>query len=264
MKYLYIILCFVCLQLSAQDVRYNISGNVHNDTTAVENVHVINQTSRKGVITNKNGNFKIHVKINDTLKFTNIQFNNKIIIIHKEHILNKFLSVNLFQKTNILNEVVIQYPQNMAKSLSLPNAGKKPLNKLERNLNAYSQKSTPMVFLDALLLGPILNNFSFFTPRKGGIDDIYNIISGNRKRDRKLKYLLDEDKKNEISQEYIYNIRNYFQDDFFIQTVKIPKKNINAFINYCLPKNIVFLFNKKRYLDMVDIFINESKSFKNN
>ncbi len=254
----------MCLQLSAQEVRYNISGNVHNDTTNVENVHVINQTSRKGVITNKNGDFKIHVKINDTLKFTNIQFNNKIIFINKEHLLNKFISVNLFQKTNVLNEVVIQYPQNMAKSLSLPNAGKKPLNKLERNLNAYSQKSTPIVILDALLLGPILNNIPFITPRTGGIDDIYNIISGNRKRDRKLKSLLDEDNKHEINQEYIYNIRKYFQDDFFIQTINISKKNINAFINYCLPKDILFLFNKKRYLDMVNIFINESKSFKNN
>ncbi|MCF6222294.1 MAG: hypothetical protein L3J34_01070 [Flavobacteriaceae bacterium] len=263
MKYACIILFFTCLHLSAQDIRYNILGNVHNDTTNVENVHVINQTSRKGVITNKYGNFKIEVKVNDILKFTNIQFNNKIIFINKKHLSNNFISINIFQKTNILNEIVIQYPQNMAKSLSLPNADKKPLNKLERNLNAYSQKSTPMVFLDALLLSPILNGIPFITLKGGGIDDIYNIISGNRKRDRKLKSLLDKDKRDEINQNYILEIRDHYNDVFFINTLKIEQENINAFINYCIPENIIFLFNKKRYLDMVDIFINESKSFKN-
>ena len=139
---------------------------------------------------------------------------------------------------------------NMAKSLGLPNADKIPLNKLERNLNYYSQESVAVVIL-ATLLG-----------QQGGIDDLYNIISGNRKRDRKLKKLIDEDKKLELNQEYIQIIRDYFKDDFFLNTLKIPKENIDGFVEFCLPKDIVNLFEKQRHLEVVDIFIQNKEAKK--
>ena len=261
MKKLYFIFFIFFLNLSAQEDRQIIHGFITNDTILLEDVHIINKTTNKGTLSNSLGEFKIFVKENDTLSFSNIQYKTKWIILSKQQIDNKTIAIQLFQKTNKLPEIVVK---NMAKSLGLPNAGKKPLNKLERNLNAYSQKSVPMVFLDALLLDPILNGIPFVKQRNGGIDDIYNVISGNRKRDRKLKYLLEVDKKQEINQAYVQSIRNHFQDDFFINTLKISKKNINVFINYCIPKDIIFLFNKKRYLDLVDIFITESKTFKNN
>jgi len=68
-------------------------------------------------------------------------------------------------------------------------------------------------------------------------------------------------KKNEITQEYILSIRDHFQDDFFINTLKISEKNINIFLNHCLSKDIIFLFQQKRDLDLVDIFLTESKTF---
>ncbi len=261
MKKIYLIIFFFTSILSAQNDRVKMYGVITNDSIFIENVHIINKTTNKGTLSNQSGEFKITVKENDTIRFSNIQYQTKWVIITKKQINSKILKIRLFQKNNKLPEVVLE---NMAKSLGLPNADKEPLNKLERNLNAYSQKSTPMVFLDALLLGPILNNIPFVKQRKGGIDDIYNIVSGNRKRDRKLKYLLDKDKKNEITKKYIVSIRDYFQDDFFINTLHIPKENINIFLNYCIPKNIIFLFDKKRYLDLVDIFLTESKAFKNN
>ena len=253
MKQFYTFIFFILsFQVYAQKELKIINGIVSSDSKAIENVHIINISSNRGTISNNFGEFKISAKENDTISFSNIQFQTKWILINIQHLNSKILKIKLFQKTNNLPEVVVQ---NMAKSLGLPNADKKPLNKLERNLNAYSQKSTPMVFLDALLLGPILNNVPFVKQRKGGIDDIYNIISGNRKRDRKLKKLLDEDEKSEITQEYIQRIRDHFQDDFFTKTLKISKENINDFIEFCLPEGIVNLFEKQRYLEIVDIFI---------
>ena len=256
-----IIVLFFTINLSAQSEQVIIHGTIMNDSVAIGNVHIINKTTNKGTLSNYAGEFKISAKENDTLSFSSIQHQTKWVILTNKQINSKVLKIQLFQKTNNLPEVVVK---NMAKSLGLPNANKKPLNKLERNLNAYSQKSTPMVFLDALILNPILNGIPFVKQKGGGIDDMYNIISGNRKRDRKLKYLLDKDKKNEITQEYVQRIRNYFQDDFFIKTLNISNENINTFINFCLPKDIIFLFRQKRYLELVDIFLIESKTFKNN
>ena len=177
------IFCFA--RIYSQDKRFLLKGEVRYDSMAVENVHIINISSNRGSLSNQLGEFHISVKENDTVIFSDIQFLIKEIIITDEIIKNKNLVIFLEPKNNELDEIVLIESKNMAKALQLPNAGKKPLNKLERNLNHYSQASLPVVII-ATLLG-----------QRGGIDDIYNIISGNRKRDRKLKLLRDEDRKYE-------------------------------------------------------------------
>jgi hypothetical protein len=249
MKPLYFFIFLSVFKLSAQDNRTAILGKVFNHSNPVENVHIINKTSNKGTISNKNGAFKITVKENDTLHFSDIQFKTKTVIITKKDLKTGNIKVNLYNKTNELEEVVIVKRKNLAKGLGLPNAGKKPLDKLERNLNAYSQKSTPIVILQALLLKP------------GGIDDIYNIVSGNRKRDRKLKSLIDQDIQTETDRVNVQLIRTHFKEDFFIYTVKIPGKYIDDYISYCLPKEIVFLFERERYLEIIDIFIRNKDAY---
>ena len=92
-------------------------------------------------------------------------------------------------------------------------------------------------------------------------NDIYNIISGNRKRDRKLNQLLKEDEQNARNQEEVILIREHFTDVFFTNTLQIPADTITLFITSCIPKNIIPLFHQKRYLDITDIFLIESSSF---
>ena len=238
------------LSLFGQVDRILISGVVKSNSLPLVNVHVINLSSNKGSLSNQNGEFKISVKENDTLIFSNIQYAVKELIITNEIINKNLLPIFLKIKINELDEVIVEESKNIAKALQLPNAGKKPLDKLERNLNHYSQASLPIVIL-ATLLG-----------QRGGIDDIYNIISGNRKKDRKLKELLEEDIKSEVNREYIQKIRNHFQDEFFIEEILIPKEKIDTFLYFCLPSDVISLFQKGRYLDLIEIFIGESNSFK--
>ncbi len=243
-------LFFNSLFILSQENRVLISGLIKNDTLAIENVHIINRSSNKGSLSNHMGIFRISVKKNDTLVFSDIQFLVEELIVTDKILNAKQLIINLKIKKNKLDEIVLYEPKNIAKALHLPNAGKKPLNKLERNLNYYSQKTLPIVILLTLL------------GQSGGIDDIYNIISGNRKKDRKLKKLIDQDREIELDKEYIQRIREQFQDDFFIETLKIPQEKINAFIKYCLPKNIVYLYQNGRNLEIMDVFITENKNFK--
>ena len=250
MKQVYLFFLFLInLNLSAQDRNTTLYGKVTSNSIAVESVHIINQTSKRGTISNKNGEFKITAKKNDTLQFSNIQYNIETIIITIQQLQKKELQINLVQKTNELNEVVIVKHKNIATELSLPNTGKKPLDKLERNLNAYSQESLPIVII-ATLLG-----------QQGGIDDIYNIVSGNRKRDRKLKKLVDADKDYELKQDNIQIIREHFTDDFFNFTIQIEKDHIDNFIDFCIPKKIEELYKKQRYLEVMDIFIQNKDNY---
>jgi len=234
---------FLSLQCFGQENRVLISGEVKNDSLPVENVHIINKNSKKGTITNNLGQFKISVTDLDTLIFSDIQFQNKIVIINQDHLLKKYIGVDLMELTNELDEVIVMQYENMAEELGLPNAGKEPLAKLDRNLNHYSQKSTPMVILEALLFKP------------GGIDDIYNIVSGHRKTDRKLKQLLDEDMEVEMNKLNVQTLREHFEDSFFINTIMIKEEQIDQFIRYCLPQGIMNLYEKGRLIEVIDIFL---------
>jgi hypothetical protein len=239
----------MCFLAQGQENRILISGRVINDTIPIENVHIINKNSQKGSVTNHLGQFKITVTDKDTLMISDIQYENKIIVVNQDHLLTKYLEINLLELTNELDEVLVQQFDDMSEELGLPNAGKKPLNKLERNLNHYSQKSTPIVILEALLFKP------------GGIDDIYNIISGNRKQDRKLKALIEEDQRTAQNQEFVKKIKEHFQEDFFINSVKIEQEHINNYIYYCLPQGIGPLYDKGRLIEVIDIFLKSKESY---
>ena len=236
-------------QILAQDSRVKISGLVLNDTLRIENVHVINKSTQMGTLTNAKGQFKINASVKDTLMFSNIQFENKIVIITQENLITKYILIKLDELTNELDEVIVKQYDDVSEELGLPNAGKKPLNKLERNLNHYSQKSTPVVILQAL----------FFKP--GGIDDVYNIISGNRKRDRKLKALIDADRQNETDLLAIDNMRTHFGDEFFVNTIGLEQDEINNYIHFCFSEGIVKLYNDGRLIEVIDIFLKNKEAF---
>ena len=241
----------ICLPFAifSQEDRTLISGTVRSDTILVENAHVINKTSNKGSITNQLGQFKISVKEGDTLIVSDIQYRGEILFITARHIERETLDFNLEVLTNELEEIVVKQYGNMAKELGLPNAGKEPMNKLDRNLNAYSQKSTPMVILQALLFKP------------GGIDDIYNIVSGNRKRDRILKKRINEDIMTERNKSLGAQIRAYLKDDFFLKEVKIPEELIDPYITYCMSKGLPRLYREERLIEVIDILLKSKEEF---
>ena len=222
------------LHLNAQDKPIRIQGMITNDSIALENIHIVNKSSNKGTLSNYKGEFQMFVKENDTIQFSSIQYITRKLIITQQHLKNKVLKIKLTQKTNVLQEVVIE---NMAKSLGLPNADKEPLKPTERKLNYI---------------------------RKGGnINKIYAWISGEKKKLKILQDHLNEDAKISENNLNVQLIRNHFTDDFFINSLKITKENIDGLIYYCLPKGIVFVFEKERYLEVVDLLIQNKDPYLN-
>ena len=50
----------------------------------IENIHVINKTAKVFTISNANGNFKISVKLNDTVVFSSVQHKTKVLVIDED------------------------------------------------------------------------------------------------------------------------------------------------------------------------------------
>lgn len=235
MKHFYFFILFlVTLQMYSQNERILLHGIIFSDSLTIDNVNIVNKSTSKGAVSNKVGKFKIFVRENDVLQFSNIQYKTKKITINKTHIQKKVLEIDLIQKTNELDEVIVQ---NMAKKLGLPNADKIPLEPTERKINFYN---------------------------KGGmVNQLYGILSGDMKKLKTLQRRLDEDKRLLDNKVNVQIIRNHFTDDYFINTLQIPLEHIDGLIAYCIPQGIVFVFEKERYLEVVDLLIKNKKTYLN-
>ena len=73
----------------------------------VENINVINKTGKVYTITDKTGNFKIKVSLNDTLQFSSVQYKPYSVIVDDKLMVDKFLIVPLEEKVNQLDEVFV-------------------------------------------------------------------------------------------------------------------------------------------------------------
>lgn len=234
MKQIYFLLLIIfSLQSYSQENRITISGLVKSDSLVVEGAHVINLTSKVGTVSNALGKFKIPVQLNDTILFSDIEFKNIQVIINETNVYEKYLEIDFQVNINELEEIIVA--NNMAGSLGLPNADKKPLSQAERKTNYY---------------------------KKGGaISKLQGLVSGDARKMRKLQRLSEEDQRLRAYQIQILNIRGYFKDEFFINTLKVPEEDINNFISHCIKKGVLQMYKSERYLEIIDVFIDSTESF---
>ncbi len=248
MKNYLLLLLFVSAFGIAQNDRKIMHGKIISDSLSVNRVHVINKTTQRGTLSNEYGGFAIPAKVNDTLVFSAVQFEIYRKIVTKSDLQKLQVIINLEPRINQLDEVVIT-PISVAQRLNLPNADKVPKAKLDARLDGHSKASVPVVLLTTLLGGA------------GGIDNLYYVLSGERKKDRKLKKLIEEDKRTALNQKTAARIRLHYKDDFFIHTLGIPVHEIDGFIAFCINDNVVNLFAQERYLELVEIFLVERESY---
>src|SRR5690606_36809163 len=113
--------------------------------------HVLNTTTNKASITDVEGYFSIAVHLNDTLVFSAVQYQKKILVVSASILESKFISVALEEANIVLDEVVVT-PYNLTgelgrdmgrlnvetsvtpASLGLPNAYVKVPTQAERRL----------------------------------------------------------------------------------------------------------------------------------
>jgi hypothetical protein len=73
----------------------------------VEGIHVLNKTATKFAITNADGSFVILAKASDTLIISSLKYENKEVVITQSNEDEATLSVELVEKVNALNKVVV-------------------------------------------------------------------------------------------------------------------------------------------------------------
>src|SRR5690606_15184333 len=117
-----------------------ISGKVESNVS-VENINIINETTRNYALTNARGEFEITAKLNDTLQFFSMLHKTKYVVIDKNILLIKAMKVNLDEQVNELNEVKVGNSLSGNLLLDIKDVeGKRPINFYDVGIPGYTGK----------------------------------------------------------------------------------------------------------------------------
>ena len=197
-----------------------ISGSVFSEEKSTEFIHVINKSLEIGTSVDQNGDFEIPVRLNDTLFFSSIQFEKKIVKITSEILTNRKLEVFLVEIPTELDEIVIS-DLKLTGDLST-DMKKINVEKVEIRNNLNSELASA-IELDRKLNPP--------DPLvEGAAVDIIQLV-------KLVKKVTSKPKKAEP----VYKRADYLRigvervgEDFFKKQYEISEQEIANFVEFCL------------------------------
>ncbi|MDW5290441.1 carboxypeptidase-like regulatory domain-containing protein [Formosa sp. PL04] len=259
MKIEFMICCCIvgCVsQVKAQNLEL-ISGVISGDDD-VENIHVINKTSKRFTVTNAKGAFFIEAKLNDTIVFTAVQYTTKEIIVKAPNLLSKTMYVFLSEDINVLSEVVVGKVLTGDLLLDIGNfETTRDINFYDVGIPGYTGKRktqeerrlfTAGEFKPIMLLGLLGGSLP--------IDPILNAISGRTKM-LKSRIELEENEalvkkiKHNLSDDFFsdHPLSEFKQMDFWYFCIDDPDFKVRCYRKSDIE---ILAFLKEKYLQYID------------
>ena len=232
-----ILFLFLSLQFAYNQDRELIQGKVIYRNINVVAANVINNTSQNTTITDDLGEFQIYAREGDEIIFSSVQYIIRTVRITDEIIKNKRLTIQINERIQELDEVVIT-PDNTEKFLDLKEEEFK-------GFDYIADKSTR-----------VQNNLTETRQLKNGVDFV-NIF-------KLLKTIIDskseEEKESLLASEVIPYL---LEDDFFTESLLLASSQIVDFLIYIdsRPNSVDILLEKNQFL-LIDFLLNESIRYK--
>lgn len=230
-------LLFTLLNYAQQDERTILRGKVLYRNSNVPNENVINSTSERATITNDNGEFAIRVKLDDELVFTSINYQIEIVKITQEILDRNRLVVEVNEKVTELDEVVVS-PENQQKFLELQN----------EEFKQFEYETDPSAEVVNIADDPKL------TSLQDGLNfvNIFKALFLSRQK--------DEAEKNPLKLSEV--LRQVYEDEFFINDLKLPADKIDDFLIYCdtkMPSQS--LIKRDNEFQLIDFLVDQSEIY---
>ncbi|MDD2820595.1 MAG: carboxypeptidase-like regulatory domain-containing protein [Flavobacterium sp.] len=214
-----------------------ISGKILAESTSVEAVNVINNTTQRTTVSDANGLFSIVVNEGDVLIFSAVNLESLRKKITKQDLLLDVVKVQMTAKSIDLKEVIInEHPEITAENIGVIPYGQKKYTPAERKL--YTAGDFKPIHLLGLLGGTL------------AVDPIINKINGKSK---KLKKEIEVEKK----ESYLKQLDNLFDLDFFVKELKIPSEHVKGFEYYIVDNEKFTTILKSNNKTMTSFLISE-------
>lgn len=207
-----------------------IKGKVVSTSSSLEGIHILNLNKSIGVATDDRGYFAIRVAVGDTLQFSAIHLVATKHIVDKEDFGDNLLFVEMKSKLNELEEVtIVQYKNINAVALGIVPKNQKTYTPAERKLRTAS----------SVTVGNVI-----------GLDPLLNWISG---RTRMLKKEVEVERKEML----IDKTADYYQKEYFVNTLKIPEDYVEGFLYYVVENGRFVSAMKDKNKEMASFVLSE-------
>lgn len=196
------LLLFLLISISsyAQN-RIALKGKIIVANAKTSEVHIINLSSEQEVISDENGFFTINAAADDLLVFSSAHLDYMRKIVEQEDIDKKEFSITMTSKSTILDEVeIVNYNRINAVSLGILSKPAKKYTVAGRRL--YGATSSPL-------------------------DGLLNTLSGR-------KAMLKDGIAIEKKEFALTALDGLYPENFYTQTLKISKEEIDGFHYYCV------------------------------
>ncbi|HLV38148.1 hypothetical protein [Xanthomarina sp.] len=248
---------FLSYSMAQNTTRIEISGKVIVDANDVEGLTVNNLTSNRVAVTDMEGKFKIHVKLNDKVRISALQLNSVLVIVTQQILDSKELTVFLEEHLTPLDEVVI-LPFSLTGDLEMDLA----------NVRTYNPKFESIYFGDIDFEHNPLADIYYQKVENTILnqDKFYNGVDFVKLTNWLIKPLFASNKasgKNANLEFSSYDVlRNTYTKDFISSSFNIPEDQVTEFIAFAVRNNTdPSLFEKGKDIELIEYLVNQSKLF---
>ena len=233
---------FILLSLSfvafSQEKRVILRGKLMYRNSNVIAANVINNSNQNNTITDTNGEFEILAGVGDEIIFSSVEFKIRTVRISKEIIKKNRLVVEVNEKVNFLDEVVIS-PENTDKFLDLKEEEFKKVDYID-------DKSTSVD-------NEIIRQNQLY--RGINIVNVAKLLA---------KVVKESKMEKEIKISPSKALPLVFDKKFFINDLGLKNFEIITFLELMDNKQeIKSLLKKNKEFELIEYLFNESKKFKN-
>jgi len=219
-----------------------ISGRIYSLEKELKDIKIINLNKNTFSYSNANGLFTIGAEPNDSIKFTSLFYQQKVIVVQKKHF-KSAIEVVLIDKIFELEEVVV------AKEYAVPDFDKEEYTVDFQKQIDTDRKKSPFKY------GVLPND-------GGNISNLIRLVVWVFKDKKKNKD--EETEKTIIFDELTHLFKNdsFFSEEVLINDLKIPKDQKEIFFMYCEAQNINSeLLEPDHKFELFDQLMNCSKGF---
>lgn len=248
-KLLLLMACFTVINIVAQDKSIKLKGIAQHDSTYLSNINIINKTTYLGTASDINGHFSLYAKKGDSILFSSLIFENRIIKITETHIKSTSITVYLEPSFNQLDEIMLNKELVIDWSKASVTKGT-----ILNNDNITNRKAP-----DARKLTDPNSN-------AGGLNPTAIFMALTKKaRLKRKKRRIEKERNQQLKNKFPTTIRNLYGDVFFMEWLLIPEDSINLFIDYCEGNGLSELYNSDEIIIKNFLLIKAKKfnSFRN-
>jgi hypothetical protein len=255
-KYLSFLMLLTTLLACSQEQTKLLKGKVKSLNNDVSDLLIVNLNSKKSTITDSLGQFKIEVKLKDSLRITALQYLTKEIIISEKIFDENSVVLNLVENVIDLEEVTVT-PYNLTGKIDVdlkrlaitPDITSSTLDLPNADIEKMTQSERLLIEADR---GKYVNYYGIALTIN--THKIMNRLSG---RTKAFEEMVVRDEKMKLEKEIIAK----FSKKSISKSFDIPEIKIDRFLTYCLLQEDFLELSKRSTMEVWEYLKNKSVEF---